>query len=260
MLGQVADLLLQQETQRHGTWVFLLDQTDCGQSGPHTENTFSRANYRPRTKKGNRKQKKHARRSCHGFVGGLLLTPSGYRVPSCRCYYTQTYCQQQKRPYRTPIELAAELLAEVALPATARVLVWGDTAFEAQRIRAVFAQRGFTWIVPVNPSRVLAGPKPRPPVQSLVSTLSAADFAAVRLVPGQGVLAPYQRVACCRSGPQTKPRTFWAHAEKQAVHHVGSVRLVFSTTEQPLANATVNVQKLRRVLCAALPREERFAA
>ena len=74
VLDAVADLLLRQEARRHGTWVFLLDQTYVGQQGQKTENTFSRANYRPRAKKGDRKNKKHAKRSCHGFVCGLLLT------------------------------------------------------------------------------------------------------------------------------------------------------------------------------------------
>ena len=83
LLGQVADLLLQQEARTAGTWVFIVDQTYVGQQGQKTENTFSRANTRPRQKKGNRKHKKHAQRSCHGFVMGLLLTPSGLRIP-CR--------------------------------------------------------------------------------------------------------------------------------------------------------------------------------
>jgi hypothetical protein len=89
VLSQVADLLLQAESQRQGTWVFLVDQTYCGQQGQQTENTFSRANYRPRPKKGQRRQKKYAKRSCHGFVMGLLLTPSGLRLPCCRSYYTE---------------------------------------------------------------------------------------------------------------------------------------------------------------------------
>ena len=48
LLSDVATLLLQQESRRDGTWLFLLDQTYCGQQGVCTENTFSRANYRRR--------------------------------------------------------------------------------------------------------------------------------------------------------------------------------------------------------------------
>ena len=42
VLATVADLLLQQEAQRRGTWVFILDQTYVGQQGVKTENTLSR--------------------------------------------------------------------------------------------------------------------------------------------------------------------------------------------------------------------------
>jgi hypothetical protein len=84
-LSAVAELLLQQQARRSGTWVFILDQTYVGQQGQKTENTFSQANYRKRPQKGNRKNKKHAKRSCHGFVCGLLRSPSGLRIPRCRC-------------------------------------------------------------------------------------------------------------------------------------------------------------------------------
>src|SRR5262245_39546662 len=60
VLHDVAGLLLAQECRTEGTWVFILDQTYVGQQGQKTENTFSRANYRPRPKKSQRRQKKGA--------------------------------------------------------------------------------------------------------------------------------------------------------------------------------------------------------
>src|SRR5439155_17722277 len=110
VLNAVAGLLLEAEAQRRGTWLLLLDQTYCGQQGQKTENTFSCGNRQRRPKKGRRYQKrKSIKRSCHGFVMGRLLTPSGLRLPSCRCYYTEDYCQAKGYPYRTQIEWAAEL-------------------------------------------------------------------------------------------------------------------------------------------------------
>jgi hypothetical protein len=243
-LTAVADLLLQTEASRGGTWYFLLDQTYVGQQGQHTENTFSRANYRPRAKKGNRKQKKRAKRSCHGFVCGLLLTPSGLRIPCCRSYYTEAYSQTRGFAYRTQIQLAAELLRALTVPEGAEVVVLGDTAFEAEDIRQACQERRLGWVVPVNPERVLAGAKPRPKVTSLTATLSAEHFEAVRLVPGQGADAAQRRVARCRQGPQAKARTFWVHPERRAVHNVGPVLLVFSTKEEPQAGQAVRVQKV----------------
>jgi Transposase DDE domain len=244
VLTAVAGLLLEQEARRAGTWVFILDQTYVGQQGQKTENTFSRANYRPRAKKGNRKNKKHAKRSCHGFVCGLLLTPSGLRIPCCRAYYTEDYCQAKNLPYRTQIEHAAELIRQLAVPEGAAVVVLGDTAFEAEDIRAACAERGWSWVVPVNPERVLAGPKPRPKVLSLVGGLCADRFEAVRLVPGQGPLAAQRRAARCRVGPQAQARTYYVQTERRAVHNVGDVLLVFSTKEEPKAGAPVQVQKV----------------
>lgn len=244
VLAAVADLLLDQEARRGGVWTFILDQTYVGQQGQKTENTFSRANYRKRPRKGNRKQKKHAQRSCHGFVCGLLLTPSGLRIPCCRSYYTENYCRDQKLPYRTQIERAAELIRELAVPAGAEVVVLGDTAFEAADIRAACAERGWAWVAPLNPERVLAGPKPRPKVLSLTRDLSAERFEAVRLVPGRGPLAAQRRAARCRVGPQAKARTYHVHAERRVVHNVGDVLLVFSTKEKPRAGEPVRVQKV----------------
>ena len=245
VLTQVADLLLQTESRRQGTWLFLVDQTYCGQHGQQTENTFSRANYRPRAKQSQRRQKKHAQRSCHGFVMGLLLTPSGLRIPCCRGYYTAAYCVAQKKQYRKQTALAADLIRALQVPDQAEVVVLGDTAFDADTMRDACAERQWTWIVPLNPERVLAGPKgQRPKVWSLVQELKAVPFTPVRLTPGQGSYVAQRRVARCRLGPKVKTRTFYVHRERRAVHKVGDVQLVFSTKVKPQQGVAVEIQKI----------------
>lgn len=245
VLNAVAGLLLQAEAQRHGTWIFILDQTYCGQQGQKTENTFSTGNRTRRPKKGRRYQtRKSVKRSCHGFVMGLLLTPSGLRIPSCRCYYTQNYCQAKGYDYKKQPALAAELIEQLTVPEGAKVVVLGDTAFEAKVIRTACAARGFVWVVPINPERVLAGAAPRPKVRSLSQGFTAEDFEAVRVVPGTGVYAAQRRASRCRVGPKAKARTFWVHPERRAVHNVGDVLLVFSTKEQPKPGQKVAVQKV----------------
>lgn len=245
VLTQVAELLWQAEAARQGTWIFIVDQTYCGQQGQKTENTFSRANYRPRAKNSQRRQKKHARRSCHGFIMGLLLTPSGLRLPCCRSYYTEAYCSAKKKTYRKQTELAAELIGCLAVPQQAEVVVLGDTAFDADTIRTACAQRQWNWIVPLNPERVLAGPKgQRPKVWSLAKGLQEQQFTPVRLTPGQGSFAAQRRVARCRLGPKVKTRTFYVHRERRAVHSLGDVQLVFSTTVKPKQGVAVEVQKI----------------
>jgi hypothetical protein len=244
LLARLADQLLAMESRRAGRWLFIVDQTYNGQSGAQTENAFSRANYRARPKKSSRKQKKGARRSCQGFVLGLLITPSGYRIPSCRCYYTKAYSQANGMPYRTQTEWAAELIRHVPIPAGARAYVLGDTAFDAKCIRAACAERGFSWIVPANPERVLAGRTARRKVRSLADDLRAKDFAAYQLRPGHGDGRSHRRLSRFRVGRKAKTRTYYVHGEQRDVHSVGKALLVFSTKETPGARRVVRAQKI----------------
>jgi hypothetical protein len=176
---------------------------------------------------------------------GLLLTPSGLRIPCCRSYYTEVYCAAQKKEYRKQTELAAELIRTLAVPEQAEVVVLGDTAFDAEAIRTACADRQWTWIVPLNPERVLEGPKgQRPKVWSLVQELRASQFTPVKLTPGQGPFVAQRRVARCRLGPKVKTRKFYAHRERRQVHSVGDVHLVFSTMVKPKPGGAVTVQKI----------------
>src|SRR5262249_8378677 len=139
--------------------------------GLRAENTYSCRNTKRRKKNSKRKQKKTPPRRNHVFVCGILVSPqTGTRVPWVRPYYTEDYCKQlaaKARPGRpapaflTQADLAAEMIRRVPAPAGRRVLVLGDTAFEAKQVRAACKARGFDWITPANPERVLAGKKDR---------------------------------------------------------------------------------------------------
>lgn len=83
---------------KDGRFVYLTDQTLCSQQGKRTPNTYSTGNRKRRPRKGVRYSKyKHARKQCHCFVMGLLITPSGMRIPFCRCYYTKAQDDRRKR-------------------------------------------------------------------------------------------------------------------------------------------------------------------
>lgn len=238
--------LLQMESRRAGTFFFLVDQTLCSQQGDKTQNTFSSGNRQRRPCKGRRYTKyKHHRKTCHCFVKGLLITPSGIRIPFSRSYYTRNYCEAKKRPYRTQTELAAEMITELPLPEEAKVVVLGDTAFDAESIREACAKRKYTWVVPLNPERVVAGPKgKRPKVRSLINGLKADQLVAIRLHAGKGPLVEQRRASPWRVGSKVKPRTYYVHQRRQAVHSVGEVQLVFSTRTKPTKNRPVEVQKI----------------
>jgi hypothetical protein len=252
-LAQLADLALAFERRRAGTWFLIIDQTYCTHQGKWTENVFSHGR-KEKSGKDRRTRKKKTLRRCHCFVMGLLLTPSGYRIPLCRVYYTDDYLksknQQRKKqgldpiPYRRQAELAAELISTAPVPPDASLMVLGDTAFDAESIQQACHQRRCKWIVPMNKDRVLVGNKPRRKVYSLVEGLSADQFVPVTLTPGHGRCVAQRRVAACRIGRKAKSRTFYVHEERLAVQSVGDVQVVFSTMTQPKGGKPVEVTKV----------------
>jgi Transposase DDE domain len=237
-------LLLEQRTAE--PFFFLVDQTLSSHQGTKTENTYSTGNRQRRPRRGRRyNDYKRARKTCHCFVKGLLLTPSGVRIPFSKRYYTRNYCQAQKRAYRTQTQLAAELIAELPLPEGANVVVLGDTAFDAACIRAACDKRKYTWVVPLNPERVVAGPRGnRPKIRSLSNDLKADQLVEIRLHAGKGPLVVYRRLSPYRMGSKVKPRTYYVHQRRQTVHSVGEVQLVFSTRTKPSQDQAIEIQKI----------------
>ncbi len=164
-------------------------------------------------------------------------------IPFSVSYYTEAYCKAKKIAYRKQTELAAQLIRQLPLPPEARVVVLGDTAFDAKAIRTACEERKFSWIVPINPERVLAGEKPRPKVSSLSEDLTADQMVCLKVHPGKGKYVDYRRISRYRIGPKFKPRTYYVHEESRDVHSVGKVRLFFSTTKAPAQGHRVEVQK-----------------
>jgi hypothetical protein len=229
-----------------GLFVFIIDATLISQAGKKTENTYSTGNRKRRPRKGRRYGKnKHAVKNCHSFTMGLLITPSGIRIPYSKPYHTREYCKKTGLAHRTTAEAAADLIGELPLPERARVVVLGDTAYDAEVIRGVCRDRDYSWVFPCNPERVLAGPKgQRPKVRSLLKDWPRWSRQTVRLAPGQGPYAAYRRLSPHRIGPKAKPRTYYVHQERQQVHSVGEVRLVFSTLNKDLQTATPDEVKI----------------
>jgi len=237
--------LLEQEVA-DGLFIYLLDATLASRSGKTTENTYSTGNRKRRPRKGRRYGKnKRAAKNCHSFTMGLLITPSGMRIPFCKPYHTREYCAKKGLVHRTTAEAAADLIRELPLPEGARVVVLGDTAYDAEATRVACRDRNYSWIFPCNPERVLAGPKgQRPKVRSLLKDWSSWSRQTIRLAPGQGAYAVYRRLSRHRIGPKAKTRTFDVHQERRRVHSVGEVRLVFSAKEKDLKTATPDDVKI----------------
>ena len=231
---------------RRGEFVFIIDATLVSQAGQKTQNTYSTGNRKRRPRKGRRYgKKKIARKKCHNFTFGLLITPSGYRIPFQIPHYTKEYCEQHGIEHRTTAQAAADMIRSLPLPSTAKVVVLGDTAYDAKVVRAACDERGYTWIVPVNVNRVYEGPRGnRPKLRSRLKDWTSLSLRKIRLQASTGKYAVYRRLSRYRVGPKQKSRVYHAHSEKCDVHSVGRVRLVFSTTKPNLQKATCDDVKI----------------
>jgi hypothetical protein len=251
-LERLADVVLGACLHERGDWLFILDQTTHTTVGQHAQNTYCCRNTKKRQKNSKRKQKKTPPKLNHVFVFGLLVSPqSGTRIPCVRPYYTEDYCKQRAaaRPgepapaFRTQADIAADMILTLRVPAGSRVLVLGDTAFEAKQIRRACRERRFDWITPANPERVLAGEKPRRRLDEVSKDFTAAMMTRIELCPGLGAWWRHQRGSAAKAWRGKYARRYWARTETLAVHNVGLVQAVFSTTKQPQAGQAIEVQK-----------------
>jgi len=237
--------LLKLENHR-GKFLFLIDATLVSQSGKKTKNTYSTGNRGRNRAKGRRYNKnKVVYKKCHSFTFGLLITPSGIRIPFEIPHYTKEYCAERGIEHRTTAESAAEMIGSLPLPKGADVLVLGDTAYDAKVVRAACDKRGYTWIFPANSERVYEGPTgQRPKLRSRLKDWTSLSLKTIRLRASTGKYARYRRLSKWRVGPKQKPRVYYAYQEKLEVRNVGRVQLVFSTMKPDLKTATPDDVKI----------------
>ena len=237
--------LLQKESRR-GKFLFLIDATLVSQSGKKTQNTHSTGNRKRRPAKGRRyNKKKVVFKKCHSFTFGLLITPSGIRIPYQVPHYSKEYCVEKGLTHRTTAEAAADMIRALPLPQDAEVIVLGDTAYDAEVVQQACAERGYTWIVPANPERVYEGPAGhRPKLRTRLKDWTSLSLKTIRLRASTGQYAPYRRLSQWRVGPKQKPREYYAHQERSEVRSVGRVQLVFSTMKPNLKTATPDDVKI----------------
>ena len=237
--------LLQMESVK-GKFLFLIDATMVSQSGKKTQNTYSTGNRKRRPRKGRRyNKKKVVRKKVHSFTFGLLITPSGYRLPFQIPHLTKEYCAKRGIKHLTTAEAAAKLIRELPVPEEAEVIVLGDTAYDAKVVRRACDDRNYIWIFPANPERVYEGPTgQRPQLRSRLKDWTSLSLKTIRLRASTGKYARYRRLSKWRVGPKQKPRVYYAYQEKPEVRSVGRVQLVFSTLKPNLTKATADDVKI----------------
>ena len=239
-------MLLAKEKKK-GKFIFIIDATLVSQSGKKTQNTFSTGNRNRRNiKKGFRyNKKKVVRKNVHSFTFGLLVTPSGIRIPMQIPHRTKEYCAEHGIEHWTTAEAAAQMIRTLPIDGDAEVVVLGDTAYDAEVIHKACEEKGYIWIFPANPERVYEGPTgKRPQLRSRLKDWKNLSLKTIRLRASAGKYADYRRLSKWRVGPKTKPRVYYAYQEKLAVRSVGDVQLVFSTMIPDLVQATPDDVKI----------------
>jgi hypothetical protein len=241
--------LLAKESKR-GVFLFIIDATQKTLAGKKAQNTYfcssvSRQGKRSKRKDRRYNSRKTSAKSTHSFTFGLLITPSGIRIPFQIPHYTPEYSQQHNLQARTTAECAAELVRNLPVPEGASVIVLGDSAYESKVVEEACQERGYTWIFAANAERVYEGTKGnRPKLRSRLKDWTSLSVKRIRLRASTGKYASYRRLSKYRIGPKMKHRDYYAYQEKTEVRNVGSVKLVFSTMNPKLEKATPDDVKI----------------
>lgn len=239
-------MLLAKEKKR-GKFLFIIDATLVSQAGKKTQNTYSTGNRtRRKIKKGFRYNKpKVVRKNVHSFTFGLLITPSGIRIPMEIPHLTTEYCEENNLEHLTTAEAAAQMVRTLPLDDDAEVIVLGDTAYESSVVEEACQEQGYIWVFPANAERVYEGPTgQRPKLRSRLKDWTSLSLKTIRLRASTGKYVDYRRISKWRVGPKVKPRVYYTYQERQAVRNVGDVQLIFSTMKCNLKKATPDDVKI----------------
>ena len=207
-----------------GELVLIFDGTDTKRGGLAKIQNTRRYGKKPKGKKGGRPSTQ-----THTFLLGLLLLPCGLRLPLPRqSWYTRAYAKQQGLPYKSQVELAAELLTWLrpCLPAQAPLVVLADSLFDGRRLFSLCQAWGYTFITKLKSNRTLAD-APGTRVVAYGKALAQGTFRRCRLCRGKEATAAYRRQ------PPRKPRAhetrvYDYHSERRLVSTLGEAQVVYS--------------------------------
>jgi hypothetical protein len=164
-----------------GDLILIFDGTDTKRGGLAKVRNTRRYGKKPKGKKGGRPSTQ-----THTFLLGLLLLPCGLRLPLPRqSWYTRAYAKSQGVPYRSQVELAAQLLTwlQPLLPEGAPVVVLADSLFDGRRLFTPCQQWGYTFITKLKSNRTFAD-APGTRVVAHGKSLAEGKFRRCRLCRG----------------------------------------------------------------------------
>jgi hypothetical protein len=206
-----------------GDWVLIFDGTDTKRGGLAKIQNTRRYGKKPKRGKGARTSTK-----THTFLFGLLILPCGLRLPLPRkSWYTRAYARKNKLPYRSQVELAAELLMwfRPLLPAQRSLVVLADSLFDGQRLFTLCQEYGFTFITKLKGNRTFVDTGTR--VVAHGKAQAKGLFRRFRLCRGREATAGYRRQPPRRARTHEK-REYQYYSECRHVSRLGEAQVVYS--------------------------------
>jgi hypothetical protein len=204
-----------------GDWVVLFDGTDTKRGGLAKIQNTRRYKKEKKSKKGRPSTKTHT------FLFGLLILPCGVRLPLPRkSWYTQAYAKAQHVPYKTQVDLVAELLdwLKPLVPEKVPVIVMGDSLFEGRRLFELCEQEGWTFISKLKRNRCFTDGRR---IVAHGEKLAEGKFRRHRLRRGKEATARYRRQEPRRSRTHEN-RAYDIYSECCSVSLLGEAQVVYS--------------------------------
>jgi Transposase DDE domain len=203
-------------------WVVIFDGTDSKRGGLAKIQNMRRYKKEKKGKKGRPSTKTHT------FLFGLLILPSGIRLPLPRkSWYTRAYAKERALEYKTQVDLTAELLLwlKPLLPKAVHLVVLADSYFEGMRLFGLCHQEGWSFISKLKRNRCFADSKTR--IVSYGSELKEGLFWRHRLRRGKEATAAYRRQEP-RKSRLHENRAYDIYSECRQVSKLGEARVVYS--------------------------------
>ena len=231
MLREVAEEL-KRAGGRKETWFLIIDGV-CLRRGRLTKIQNAVVYKKNRKKRG-----RGAVTKAHTFVLGLLVTPTGRRIPlPRRSFYTHGYVRTRNKElaagerqglrlaYKSQIDLACLIVEELDLPTHLRLVVLADEYFDSRKLTDTCRTKGATLITPVNSLRSFDGGGR---VHQRGKALSRRTYRDLVLCRGGEETASYRRREPSGTGRKKDERVYRLFVEPRTLATTGRVAVVYS--------------------------------
>ena len=209
--------------------------------------------------------KKGRATKAHAFVMGMLITPSGARIPlPRRSYYTEEYIRRENKKrklgrksgkplrYKTQPDLACLLAKELDLPENIRlvVVVAADEYFEGKKLTNLCRKKGYVFIAPVDSQRTFESGRT---LQGRGRALARSACRELILRRGEEDTASHRRHTPGSAGEKGR-RVYRFYSERRAVAGIGEAAVVYSWKRKRDRSGRLKKGETFKVLACSDPR------